>query len=511
MVKDGSQTLSLVWLTGQEAIDLWMEGRKEWNKWVRKNPKANISFEDVDFAHLRKHFEDNVISFKSFKFPSGRVSFARTIFGDGQVNFSKTNFEDCEVSFYEANFGKGLTSFNEAVFKTGGKNFSRAIFDGNVSFTRTKFGDGLVSFKDAHFNNGKVSFYKAVFGEGKVIFIRANFNCEMITFIRSIVNKGDISFLKAKFNCKRVLFQGINVKNGDISFNSATFSQAHINFERSYFNGFVIFANLSGSEKILSFDLRHCTFEKTLDFSGNTFKIIPDLTCTKISHHVSLEEFTTEVQTKPYKHLLRHWLARLLVVLWGTRNLSTKYRTFYRLLPQTQWLSRQIVKDKRDVERVRRLKEIAETNKDHHKTIEFHVQEFKANRWIGPQKKSVLFTECLFDLFSDYGRSEKRPLISLIALWLLFCPIYAYSSAINQTNDKLSSAFTSALGDSLVYSFSQMLPLVPSSRSARSESATALFGGETPSWIYALTGTQSIMAFVLVFLLGLALRNRFRI
>ncbi|MGS0724125.1 hypothetical protein, partial [Shewanella sp. 30m-9] len=208
---------------------------------------------------------------------------------------------------------------------------------------------------------------------------------------------------------------------------------------------------------------------------------------------------------------LRHWLATLLVIIWGTRNLRTKYHKFYNLLPKNSWLSRHIAKDKQDIARVRRLKEIAESNKDHHKAIEFHVQEFKANRWIGNKKKSALITECLFDILSDYGRSEKRPLISLVVLWLIYSPIYACSSALTQTGERFSEAFSLALSDSLVYSFSQMLPLIPSSRSARLESATALFKGETPSWIYALTGTQSIMAFVLVFLLGLALRNRFRI
>ena len=67
------------------------------------------------------------------------------------------------------------------------------------------------------------------------------------------------------------------------------------------------------------------------------------------------------------------------------------------------------------------------------------------------------------------------------------------------------------LGSSFIFSASQMLPLIPTSRIAREAAAIELFSSHIPGCLYFLTVVQSILAFVFLFLIGLALRNRFRL
>ena len=113
----------------------------------------------------------------------------------------------------------------------------------------------------------------------------------------------------------------------------------------------------------------------------------------------------------------------------------------------------------------------------------------------------------LFEKLSNYGRSELRPLVWLTVFWLFFAGLYVgLSDAACRMciGDRISSA--------LIFSAGQMLPFVPSAREARLAWENVLFlGDRLPGGIYVLTFTQSIMAVGLLFLLGLALRNRFKL
>ena len=68
-------------LAGQDAIDLWRQGRDAWNAWIAKNPEADINFSGVDFSKYGD------VSFAGFRFPEGKKDFFETIFGDGDVSF----------------------------------------------------------------------------------------------------------------------------------------------------------------------------------------------------------------------------------------------------------------------------------------------------------------------------------------------------------------------------------------------------------------------------------------
>ncbi len=135
------------YLTGQEAYDLYKQGREAWNNWADKHAGWRVDFEGWDFSN------EESLNFELFRFPGG-ASFAKATFGDGDVNFGG------------ANFGKGSVNFAGAIFG-----------DGDVSFIRANFGKGSVNFKEINFGKGLVEFAGATFGDGDCLvnFIRTTF------------------------------------------------------------------------------------------------------------------------------------------------------------------------------------------------------------------------------------------------------------------------------------------------------------------------------------------------
>ncbi|NQY81901.1 MAG: hypothetical protein HRT36_02420 [Alphaproteobacteria bacterium] len=150
--------------------------------------------------------------------------------------------------------------------------------------------------------------------------------------------------------------------------------------------------------------------------------------------------------------------------------------------------------DSDDASRLRRLKEISEQNKDHGKALEFNALELQGERHYDNNKSwHGLFLESCFRIFSNYGRSVFRPLLFLIVLWFVCGSVYCY--------------FTGNIQSPLAFSARQMFPLIASLREADFSEVYQNF-----DWcIKIMMFFQSILAFMLIFLVGLALRNRFRL
>lgn len=98
----------------------------------------------------------------------------------------------------------------------------------------------------------------------------------------------------------------------------------------------------------------------------------------------------------------------------------------------------------------------------------------------------------LFGWLSDYGYSIYRPAFGLIALWLGFASVYKVFSSLT---------FTASLG----LSIASLIQFTGWQRVYFSELMQCL-----PVWLKILAGFQTIAGIVLLFLLGLGLRNRFR-
>ena len=82
-------------LEGQDAIDLWQQGRDACNAWVAENPVA-----DIDFSVSTGKYA--YVSFAGFR----NKCFYETVFGGKMPRFLHTVFGDGNVSFRDATFGQ---------------------------------------------------------------------------------------------------------------------------------------------------------------------------------------------------------------------------------------------------------------------------------------------------------------------------------------------------------------------------------------------------------------------
>lgn len=363
------------------------------------------------------------------------------------------------ISFLGVYFSQYREEF--PIISFAGFNFSK----GNISFVSTRFGDGDVNFVGARFGDGDVNFIDAEFGDGSVHFIDAQFG------------DGDVHFIDAEFG------------DGGVNFKGAQFGVGTLDFRSAKFGGSAFFFSLKNIKDITFFSFQYAVFDGPFDISSDErFLCLIDLTHTKTSHHVSLEG----VRCKLSREAAR--------------------KSFF--FPDGDWATQKVVKDSKDIARARRLKELAEGNKDHDAAKDFHVLEMQAKRVHSKCPIGYLWnTEFWYEKLSDYGRSITRPLLWMAHIWWVWTIAYMMVSFMETEKAQFVK--------SAVYSVAQMFAFIPSSRDARSDIGKVLFCKPLenkellceppPDLIYALTFSQSILALMLLFLLGLGLRHRYRI
>ncbi len=322
---------------------------------------------------------------------------------------------------------------------------------GDVSFWGAQFGEGEVDFRGAQFGEGDVDFRGAQFGKGDVDFHRAQFG------------EGEVSFCRSRVKGH---FLAAGVRLG----------QGRYDFSEIDFGGRVVFSDIKNASAASGFSFRLSNFEKSLEIaSDEPFGCVVDLTYTRIPHQLPLEG----LKCKP------DW--ELVSLKWWPWSIKK-------------------ARDANDAGRLRRLKELAEGNKDHNSALEFMALEMQAARWQQPGKwwrrwwwDSAL--DCAFQACSNYGRSERRPLFWLFVVWLGFGVWYA-GIAGNWNWAKLWAG--------IQFSFGHLFLFIPSSREAH-KLAKALFSEGAPWYLYLLTFSENLLSIIFLFLLGLALRNRFRL
>lgn len=195
-------------MASDEQLRLVCEGREAWNRWRRTHSDVKVDFAGVDFTS--DHYEHasfagfeigNSTSFEGAKFRDG-ISFNRAVFGDrayfdraifkgtadfngaeftGWANFAGAKFQD-DCDFSGVTF-RGEARFGGAGFERRSKFISTA-FTERAHFHDATFGDST-SFEHASFLNlaifggakfvGEASFANTVFA-GKVIFNDAIFS-----------------------------------------------------------------------------------------------------------------------------------------------------------------------------------------------------------------------------------------------------------------------------------------------------------------------------------------------
>ncbi|MCG8085876.1 MAG: pentapeptide repeat-containing protein [Candidatus Thiodiazotropha taylori] len=465
-------------LEGQRAIDLWLSGKEGWNKWVDSNPSSDISFKGVNFGKIIKQHHLEVCSFSEFVFPAGKISyyeadfgnvkvdFSKARFSDGEISFSNATFEDGEVDFRRVNFGDCDVSFSGTTFGCGDVWFTLSKFGIGASFYETDFGDGRVFFNAVDFGDGSVDFTMAKFGNGYVSFNKSIFCGKKVDFSITDFGNGNVSFINTRFLNEEVVFKGAKFGEGVTDYSKSEFSFASIDLSNiSKEQGRFIFSpmSLDGCKKI---DFTGSTFNSLLIFTGIDSPVPINLSHVKLSNPIDFY------------------------------NVNINYRTKSKSL-----FFRKAV-DPSDAAGFRRLKVLAKSSGDNERALEFYAKEMRTSYWYRINGLSLLLFY-LYDWVSDYGRSIVRPLLGLLIS--IIVPSYVYM--------KYAAKAGSGYWEVIVFSASQSIPIYPLIKEAREIAIDKLFENglaSAPWWLPIITSFQFVFSAVLIVLLGLAFRNKFR-
>ena len=382
-----------------------------------------------------------------------------------------------KVDFSEIDLGQ--LSFKELVFP-GSAYFVGTTFSANISFVRATF-RAFAHFERAVFV-GKASFIEATFME-TAEFENAIFRDEAefgsvsvnsLSFFAGASFEGDTSFRSAHFR-DPVDFGNANFRN-QAKFDRSKFD-THVAFLNTTFAGPVTFC----SADISSAKFVGTKFEAPVDFSDSRFGHVPDFRITSLKvppnfHGIAIE-FATDTDHRGFlQRVLRRALQR------------------------------------EDSASFRRLRQLAGEVKDHERELMFFAQEMRAKRFYETTGFWPISLNAAYDWLSDYGRSIVRPL-----MWLAASTIFAWG-IIAATIPSQGALTPMKLIAALVLAFSNATLLIGSDKWAlREEAFTILCGLCKPSGPHfgllgdLLAYAQSGFSLLLILLIGLALRNRFRI
>ncbi|PKG74816.1 hypothetical protein CXF86_11030 [Shewanella sp. GutCb] len=551
-------------LGGKPAFDLWLKGKDVWNNWVESNIDATVDFSYMDFSADELNLDSKVISFDGFIFPKGKTLFNGSLFYSAKLSFIDAIFYGV-ACFDGAHFPKGEVSFNGTVFHEDAC-FSLAVFDkGEVSFNNTKFLGLKVCFDGASFDEGDVSFRNTEFTNSSVTFVNANFDTGNIVF-EDISNSNNISFKNANFGGGDFLFESNKVTN-NLNFNHAIFGCGGVYIRDCVFNGEVDFTEvdfgkgdfeLSHIDCYFGLDLSYSTFERGnimlsfidlkngpllsdnaifgdgifslenlsvngsyISFCDSTFgdgraefmnlKMNSSTVDFSNVHFKSSVEFSQLYSNKQCliglnasifeKSLQIHDWDNCIPDLTSSKTSShlSLNDVYFKLQRSGDWIKRST--DKNDASRIRRLKEISEINKDHQSALRFNADEMRAKRWNSfGFFRSIL--DMIFSITSNYGQSIFRPLAFLILLMFSTSSIIVFTSGLTWPN----------LGCSIELVTANTLPFIAISKDVRVHSIENLFSGSLlPEYFNLLMMSHGFFSFVFLFLIGLGVRNLFRI
>ena len=421
----------------------------------------------------------------------GDACFTRAEF-HGETDFAQVKFSDKAI-FTGATF-HGVTSFCEATLSGAAfdgatfankTEFVAATFSGNAVFKEARFSDTAefmrATFsKNARFNeatfSGVTDFSWAAFSDG-ALFSQTNF--ATVAMFLQCVFEGYTSFENAEFKNQTTpaLFTAINAKSF-FSFARASFlaapdlTQSHFLEAPRLDNVDIATPAFVGVKNMVQW---HRDLPKHLRAAKTLFKHDPDATFTA----------RWRAFTRPFK---------------GGSNAPARWRA---------------------------LKRLAAQSLDHGNEIAFFKNEIIAKRWDTDQPwHAALWAGYLYQLLSDFGRSILRPLL----FWLVSIPLFAclYLDArpdpaanTDPCDPRRAALGASALKASLVFGLgadgenklnAYHKRLYGKPAAPRQHRPTDNARPPTIPFAAVLTGiAQSLLSATLAFLLGLAIRNHFKI
>jgi hypothetical protein len=442
--------------------------RLAWNRWV-----ASALTEQQRAVFLKAGFPESQLvplsseetrAFRSaFALRSGREDGPPD--ANGYVDFSQTQFGRAAVfegflfteaaNFASATFSGGA-SFASATFARHA-NFASAIFSGNARFASTTFSSdanfALATFShSAHFESATFSsngyFGSATFSRS-ACFASATF-------------AGFAGFESAKFSS--------SAHFSDTNFELATFS-GDANFESATFFGDANFAS--------------ATFSRDANFELATFSGNADFGSAEISSDI--------------RFINTHFAA---ITIFAEAKFGSAVPDFRgaRMHEATEWhgvcwpsAPQEKKAAQAAVYAYERLKQEMERLKKHDDEQFFFRKELRARRGLTSPWSGSWLLNHIYEVSSDYGQSIARPMLWLLCVFAAGFSIFALAPVFNGT--RMTAAHAALVSFANIFSF------LPMSR----ETIAGLSGAAR-----IIGATQSLLAVLLLFLLGLALRSRFR-
>ena len=339
----------------------------------------------------------------------------------------------------------------------------------------------VASFSGAVFKDTTVNFHRAVFKES-VSFNGAKFINTPACFFGMTIQKGDfyftyvhvenrvINFFKAQFLGDIAEFDFMVLKKAGFSANEVKVT-GHLFIKNTRFPCVANFRRLSVGGAC---DLSKNTFNKVPDFTSSIFDRPPDVS--------------------------------------GVDVLAFKGVNILELWSWPCWKS-----DKDEGTKFRKLKAMALAANDHEKDGEFFAYEMLAKRGHDAANKGrfALFINWVYFILSNYGQSYRRPLFFSGISYCGFTFCYALKA---RTLLEVAESFDFALG----YSFRNVFPFLgslfgavfhPKEHKSRFEEIFEKLAPqrELVDWLVTVGFVQNAIGAVLLFLLLLGLRNKFRL
>jgi hypothetical protein len=264
--------------------------------------------------------------------------------------------------------------------------------------------------------------------------------------------------------------------HGEFSFNRTTVG-GNSSFKNSVFSQRVwVYAN--SFEQMVSFDnctfhntaqFLSCSYAQTVHFENSTFSMVPEFFQSNISPE-SVAGIVVKYSRDPKRY---------------------------------KWIFHRASRFE-DAQAYRQLKQMAVTRQDHAAEQRYFAQEMRAKRWHEETHIANLSINYLYEMVSNYGQSILRPFILLWAVVFLHTNLYLQTSPINNWTLAVYYSLSNSLPFGSLTRRSQSLydQLYPKGIEAYPEQLT-LF--------YATIGLNGFFGFVFLFLIGLGLRNQFRL
>jgi uncharacterized protein YjbI with pentapeptide repeats len=371
------------------------------------------------------------------------------------VDFSNTHFI-CSVNFLDFQFPRAI-DFSSATF-SGEAKFVGANFSSKADFTSATF-SGEANFRTAQFHTVGVDFRTATFCK------RVDFQYAVLVDpnFSSVAFSDYANFRSAKFSGDKAAFLSATFCNG-ADFGSAEFINGIADFSRATFAEAVIFN--AAKFNIASF--KAATFSKPITFINTTF-----------TGSTNFAHARFETQAPDFRGAKMHEATEWHAVTWPNppRNKDDAQQQVYVY---------------------ERLKQEMERLKKHEDEQKFFRMELRARRrllWTSPGEWLLNFG---YQALSDYGHSFTKPLLWLLGVFVAGATFFALAPVYCGAPMSTDRAAWLSIASVLIF--------LPTKRELMTEKMVECLSDSAQ----IVSVVQSLLGVVLLFLLGLALRNRFR-